>query len=376
MDLRPYRLSASQLEEAVRFIRDGSLRYQPFIFADTLEVGEGQNLHDRYPDGLFVNQVYADRDLGLGKVQTSDLAHFRACNAGYRNLYEHFADAIAGHFEDRMGDLDFAEIGCNSGLHLFNLALRGARSCTGYDWNEMGPLFAWLNRILGTDVAFHRSTWNRYNHQLDGADAPEVDVMISSVFLNHQFDPLQHIAYICDRSREAVFLWVLAASPQPHPYVVAYSPSMEMIPEGKDVAGFPDFLNNGISISEPLLRIILERLGFTDIQTIEPPDVDAEWQQFCKGFRAYLAIRTSNRRSTFLQPWKMAGPSAGGCFRGCCGAGNRLAQIELRGFRGRLLRTLLALSVVAFHTTPIRPQGPARESSYCSPGDGLIHLRF
>lgn len=300
MDLRPYRLNAQNIERAKALIREGLLRYQPFIFTETLEVGEGQNLHDRYPDGLFVSQVYCEEDLGLGKVQTSNLSHFRHCNAGYRTLYEHFADFIMSQFGDEFPQLAFSEIGCNSGLHLFNLAVRGARSCAGYDWNEMTPVFSFLNEILKTRVEFKHALWNRYQHRIEGIELPEVDVMMSSVFLNHQFDPLQHIAYICDRSRKAVFLWILIDTPKSgNPYVVGYSPNIELLQDGQASQSFPDFLNNGVTISEPLLKVILERLGFAHIIDIPLPDIDDDWQKFCAGFRPYLALRTNDTRSRF-----------------------------------------------------------------------------
>ena len=305
MDLRPYKLTPHQVDQAVAFIKERTLQYQPFILTDKLEVGEGQNLHDRYPNGLFVSQVYADRDLGLGKAQTANLDHFRACNAGYRALYDHFAGAIAGHFGGDVSKLSFAEIGCNTGLHLFNLARMGAARCIGYDWNEMGPFFEWLNGIIGTRVEFHRSIWNRHQHRLDGAVLPEVDVMLSSVFLNHQFDPLQHIACICDHSREAVFLWLLIDTPQQgNPYTIAYNPSLELLTEGSEGHGFPEFLNNGVTISEPLLRAALTGLGFGKVIDVTPPNLEGGWQTFCKGFRSFLAIRTSPVRSTFFNAAK------------------------------------------------------------------------
>ena len=44
---------------------------------------------------------------------------------------------------------------------------------------------------------------------LKSYDVPEVDVMLNTVFTNHQFDPMQFIAYCCDRSKKAVFFWSL-----------------------------------------------------------------------------------------------------------------------------------------------------------------------
>lgn len=46
MDLRNKELTPEQIEEAKKFIIQGKLAYQPFIFTDTLETGAGQKFHD------------------------------------------------------------------------------------------------------------------------------------------------------------------------------------------------------------------------------------------------------------------------------------------------------------------------------------------
>ncbi len=49
MDLRHLKLSADQIKQLHQFIRERKLGYQPFIFTDSLQVGEGQ----RFRDGEF-----------------------------------------------------------------------------------------------------------------------------------------------------------------------------------------------------------------------------------------------------------------------------------------------------------------------------------
>lgn len=317
MDLRPYKLTDNQIDTAISFIKKDLLCYQPYILRDTLEVGEGQNFHDGYDrKQIYKNNVYADYDLGLGRPQASDLAHFRACNADYRKLYESFADQLVAHFGAEFPALRFAEIGTNSGLHLFNLATRGAKHCIGYDWNDMSGLFRWLNEILGTQVNFKQTIWNRFTHELEGVPDATADVMISSVVLNHQVDYLQHLAFLCDNAKRAVFLWVLTEPSDADDgveaawqyraskkYYISYCEPNALHPlrDSKDWPGnpFPTCYDHGICISEPLLKRSLQYLGFDEIHDMKIPDVAPGWQPFVQGFRPYLAIRTRDAKSGY-----------------------------------------------------------------------------
>lgn len=306
MDLRAYGLTDQQLEQGIELIRRLLLRYQPFILADSLEVGEGQNLHDGYGnvETVFDFNVYGDRslDLGLGRL-AADLIHFRRCNAEFRQYYQVVENNIVEHFKDEISELSFGEIGCNTGLHLFNLARLGAKECVGFDWNDVSPVFTWLNDILGTNIKFHVGYWDSLSHDFVGAQVSEVDVMITSVFLNHQSDPLQHLAFMCDRSRKAVFLWVLAPGDADgitadDVYAVRYPAKPNTLLGEKP---FPLCFNDDVSMTEPLIMASLRHLGFEKIEKVNVPCPGPGWESFTAGFRMYLAERTNDRKSAF---WK------------------------------------------------------------------------
>lgn len=316
MDLRPYNLTPAQVEQAIGFIRQYLLYYQPYIITDTLEVGEGQNFNDGYDrKDIYRASIYSDRDLNLGIPQAKNLEHFRRCNADYRKFYDSFADQIVAHFGAEFKDLTFSEIGTNSGLHLFNLAKRGARRCMGYDWNDMGPLFKWMNGILGTNVEFTKAIWNRYYHRLDGMEHPEVDVMISSVVLNHQIDFLAHLAYLCDRAKRAIFLWVQTehsdatdgvdaawdykASKQYFISVCEPNALHPLVKQDWEGNPFPICFDHGITISDPLLKRSLQYLGFETILPLKNPEVGEGWKPYTNGFKPYLAVRTRNTKSGY-----------------------------------------------------------------------------
>lgn len=320
MDLRPYKLSKKQITQAKKFVSQYLLYYQPYIITDTLEVGEGQNLHDGYDRGaIYGRSVYSEEEIDGCNSTTwaKDLPHFRACNADYRKFYESFTDQIAAHFGDEMKHLTFSEMGTNSGLFLFNLARRGAKRCIGYDWNDMAPLFTWMNGILGTKVEFQLSTWDRLYHRLEGVEDAQTDVMISAVVLNHQVDLLAHLAFLCDNARKAVFLWVLTEEStatdakdaaweytSSKQYWVSFTePNALHQVDGAEWAGnpFPLCFDHGICISEPMLLRSLKILGFGEVKKLDFPEVAPGWQKFCNGFRPYLAIRTNDSKSAYWQ---------------------------------------------------------------------------
>jgi hypothetical protein len=300
MDLRPYIRNASQLESSIELIRSKHLFYQPFILADRVEVGEGQNLHDKYKDSssVFDCNVYApDHDLGERK-QPADPAWFRHCNEEYRQLYTHVADQICARVEGPLSDCSIGEIGCNTGLNLFNLALRGAKACHGYDWNDMQPVFSWLNALLGTNVQFTRGVYDNLHHRFkEGVEVQEVDIMVNTVFTNHQCDPLQFLCYLCDRARKGVFLWALIHTEHPDTCILyPEAPPHEILQTDRP---FPLYFNNGVLMSEKLLRIAFHCLGFEEVELLDQYAPSESWNQFTAGFRMYYARRTKDVRSAY-----------------------------------------------------------------------------
>ena len=300
MDLRPFIKTPKQLEVGLSLIRSGHLFYQPFILADDVEVGEGQNLHDEYKDAASVHDlnIYAPGyDVGERR-QPADLDWFRKCNADYRRIYDHIADRICELSGQNIAELTVAEIGCNTGLTLFNLAARGAKACYGYDWSDMSPVFAWLNELLGTQVHFQRGNYNNLVHRFNEFDVSEADIMANTVFTNHQCDPLQFLCYLCDRARKGVFLWALVDPGIDEPCILYPAPPdhHEIMPNDKP---FPLYFYNGVALSEPLLRLALERLGFEEVIHLPKLPLAGGWHRFQEGFRMYYAKRTSEVRSAY-----------------------------------------------------------------------------
>ena len=300
MDLRPFIKTQQQLDRGLALIRSGHLFYQPFILADDVEAGEGQNLHDEYKDALSLHDmnVYAPNYAVGDRRQPPDLDWFRKCNAEYRRIYEHIADEICRLSGQHIGELTVAEIGCNTGLTLFNLAMRGAKACYGYDWNDMAPVFGWLNGLLGTQVHFQQGNYSNLSHRFNEFDVGEADIMVNTVFTNHQCDPLQFLCYLCDRARKGLFLWALVDPGIDEPCILYPAPPdhHRIMPNDRP---FPLYFYNGVALSEPLLRLALERLGFGEVTHLPKLPLAGGWDRFQEGFRMYYAKRTSEVRSAY-----------------------------------------------------------------------------
>jgi SAM-dependent methyltransferase len=301
MDLRELIRNDKQLKEALSLVVDGSLLYQPFIISDDLEVGEGLNLAENYANVKHVTDtnVYAADTQPFGtRVLATDKEYFRKQNQQYRDFYNFITDTVCEMNANDVSKLSVGEIGCNSGLNLFNLAVRGAKYCAGYDWTDYKKSFAWLNKVLGTKVDFFKGGWDNLYHRFDAGNIQEFDIMINTVFTNHQCDPLQFLAYICDRARKGVFLCILTSGA---PGTCLEYPNEQQANLLENSVRFPLNFNNGMAPTYELLMLCLKKLGFEDVTRLSRQLDDPNWQRFNDGFSMFYAKRTSNIKSAY---WK------------------------------------------------------------------------
>ena len=218
MDLRSFNLSQGQLDAVRDMIVARKLAYQPIIFADDLEVGEGwvfeagANHSPRSGRVFWGGQPDNVRDI---QVSPDDRLEFSRANAELREWYEDNIRVIAGLVDDVVQN-DFLELGCNSGYFLHRLSQLGARAAIGLDYAYFGDVFEWFNGVLGTRASFIHAAWDSVGHRLVGADIPEVDVAINVSVTCHIADPLHLLAYLCQKARKAVFFMLLFADPADH----------------------------------------------------------------------------------------------------------------------------------------------------------------
>lgn len=290
MDLRQYNLTSAQLEAVKSFIVQRKLAYQPFVFSDNLEVGEGLKFHDGESLGGNVHWEGADLSVSDLLVSEEALPHFRDCNDQLRRIYDHMVNSLV----DALGDistLSFAEVGCNTGYFLHSLALRGAARCTGFDFTNNDRVFAWFNQLLGTRSEFHFAEWDSLRHVLQYADVPVVDVCLSIAVTCHLPDPLHHITYLCERARKAVFVWCpVNADSRP-------SISFGMPAKYPNALDWPVSCDNDVRMSVPLMTLCLEQCGFERIVGLTPPELSPRWLGWWRSQHGIIAFRTRESRT-------------------------------------------------------------------------------
>lgn len=293
MDLRSRQITPQQRAIIEQNIVTRVLGYQPFIFADDLEVGAGQHFIQEIKHTRLLH--WTTHDPRVSDVLTDNVELFRQSNARLREVYERFMDFMVEQLGDIRG-LSFAEVGCNTGYFLFGLALRGARQCLGYDFSPGYELFQTLNEILGTRCEFHFADWDSLQHRLNYNPLPEVDVAMSIAVTCHLADPIHHLAYLCDHSRKAVFVWCPIRDEN---RLCLYFDTPGKLT--KQLA-WPLSFDQDVRFSVPLLRMCLEQAGFEDIRELCcPATLPPEWQRWFGGQRGYLAYRTRDIR-TALTP--------------------------------------------------------------------------
>jgi SAM-dependent methyltransferase len=284
MDLRHKNLTVQSLRDIHRFIIQRKLAYQPFIFTDTLEVGEGLKFHDG--ETSAGNVYWENADPRVRDLLVTEPIRFRDANQQLRIIYEHFLDTLVVQLGGDISQLTFAEIGCNTGYLLHGLAIRGAKRCLGYDFTNNVEVFAWFDKVLGISNEFYFAEWDSLTHCLRYAELPEVDVILSVAVTCHLADPVQHLAYLCDHARKAVFLWA-PVNDQSDLTISFGSPSK--YPNALD---WPLSFDNDVRLSIPLVRLCMTQSGFEDIFEVQPPVLPQRWREWYFFQRGYVAFRT------------------------------------------------------------------------------------
>lgn len=164
----------------------------------------------------------------------------------------------------------------------------------------MSLVFAWLNDALKTNVKFVQGSWDNLYHRFSRSEIPEVDVMINTIYTNHQCDPLQFLTYICDRARKGVFLWVLMSDSSKCVIEYPSGPPHEIFDTERS---FPLYFNNDVRISRSLLNMMMNRLGF-EIMEIHPNIPGEKWGYFFDDFKMFYAKRIKNIKSAYYSEKK------------------------------------------------------------------------
>jgi SAM-dependent methyltransferase len=249
-----------------------------------------------FDHNVFAASAYKALLKKSGRKFAENLEYFRACNQRYRLWYVRLAEYIDLHAD--LSHSSVLEIGCNTGLLLFYVAKMGASECIGVDWTDYASEFCWLNNVLNTNVAFYQSQYDNLAHRFD-TKISIADVVVNTVFLNHQSDPLHCLATLADHARKGLMLCVLSHE----------SLRMDLrfgTVEGLHDLGarrrFPLSLHNDVSISKPLLLWSLRELGFNKVEFFPQPECGPNAPpKAIQPFLVVYATRTNESRSALFQ---------------------------------------------------------------------------
>ena len=244
MDLRPYGLSAKQVERAAQV-----LDYQPFIISDELQTGVAYSL-------LHALDPRVAPVLKFRKAEWNDeWDKITESNGRLRAMYEDFVAEIAQRYPG--GSL--FDIACNNGYFPVRAASLGMKGCAGSD---LGPQYAeavrLLNDILGTDARFVHAPYDPVTRS-----APinrKFDVVVVSAIMCHLPDPLNFLAFLGSIATEAIFFWgqmiatdaLTIAYTRPHPNLGGQQ-------------SFPYGFNDNTRISRGLFELSMRQMGFREV---------------------------------------------------------------------------------------------------------------
>jgi len=307
MDLRPLIKSARQIEDARRLALRGLLSYQPYIFSDSFATGAGLSIlagHLKDPPAVYCPDATADDTdptfFAREFAKEEQRKEFFSANEAMRRFYDGMVDQIAAALGP-LEDISVLDVGCNTGYFPLAFARRGARHAKGIDRIDYSPTVSLLNDICGTSVQF--APWN-YDGSL--AAFEQHDLVLSIAVLVHLSEPLRHLAWLGSSARKALMVftpshgaakWVEShAGTRPDTQPGFGSTAREALGTSTALPATPDYsikyhaVNRYYvdaqfpncfditTLSEPLLRLAFEKMGFSRIVEITaardtmPPD--------------------------------------------------------------------------------------------------------
>lgn len=245
MDLRPYHLSAPQIET-------GSLvlNYQPFIISDDIQTGVAYSW--LYSDDQRISPPLVFR---RGQKEWDKAIE---ANARLRTIYDGFIKAIADRYPDRT----LLDVACNNGYFPVQAELMGMKASTGMD---AGPQYKksieFLNNICGTHAKFILGVYDTHKHR-----APidhQYDVVVASAIMCHLPDPTQFLAFLGHMAREAVFFWGQVIDSESA--IIAFNPPHEALDLQHGDTPFPHCFNDNTRMSRGLMELSFKLMGFGNV---------------------------------------------------------------------------------------------------------------
>lgn len=275
---------------AEELILNGLLAYQPFVITDDLETGVGLEFADQryvgivYYPGLDRRRLEQSPQLRRIVVDQGLYPRFHKANSELRRLYDHLIDRICAALGG-VDELSVLDVGCNAGYFPIAFCQRGVKQAAGCD-REAGfaRTLDFLNEVVGTRAQFINTSYNPQMRRI--ADCPVFDLVISVTVMNHISEPLFFLEALAGITGRALFVYGQINNDTDR--------SIHFGDPRGDYHGanFPYCYDNGVAISEPLLRESLKLLlGFAQVTEIvsKPDMISLTWGGH--KLRGFLALR-------------------------------------------------------------------------------------
>jgi SAM-dependent methyltransferase len=265
MDLRPY--APNETDLAVLMQHCG---YQPFIFTDDRQSGEGYYWVTGRPI----------RVMDRARASAREWRQFVEANARMRAMYEGWIAALV-ETEALKPGASVLDIAANAGYFLYRLLQLGAGEARGFDVVDNSPAYAVLNRLLGVKAEFALDPYDQWTHRT--ASAKPADLVISSAFMCHLSDPLYHLAFVGGLAKRALFLF--SAIDRRRGFRITFDGAKRW-----GQAPFPICFDQMTHVSRGLVDFGLRELGFARIIELRWRRDWIPWSLYRHG-QAIIALR-------------------------------------------------------------------------------------
>lgn len=249
MDLREFGITCEQAQAGCKV-----LDYQPFILSDDLQTGVAYSWRYSSDSRVAPPLVFDRQEHGEQWDKVTEI------NSRQRRTYDGFIRAIAARYPNAT----LLDMACNNGYFPIRAELFGMAPSTGMDLGgHYQNSINFLNEVCGTHASFAQTYYDPQTHSapIEG----QFDVVMATAISCHLPDPLNFLAFLASRAREAIFFWDQVIDTDD--LLVSFRPPHFAL-HGRP---FPFCFNDNTRMSRGLLELSLKQLGFKEI-------VELPWQ--------------------------------------------------------------------------------------------------
>lgn len=253
--------------DEIRYLKKHG-RYQPYKLPGGIMTGAGLSFYKK--------TELRTLESGSTHVDASDFVIGAKRQAA---MYEDFIDLLVRTLD--VSGLTYLDTCCNSGYFPYRLSQLGA-TATGIDVDDYTRNFEIVNRELGLNTEFIHGNYDMTRHVFDALGERTFDVVSNIAFICHDSDPTFLLHELGNRAKKALLLFSLF--PKSDEFFIKFGNTPNKY-FGND---FPISFDNGVQLSDSLLRYSLTSMGFNSIIEADRSD---SWPFRDFSWRCFLAVR-------------------------------------------------------------------------------------